>query len=186
MRLRFADCLFDAECHLLARAGRPVRLTPKAFELLALLLECRPRVVSRAQLHDRLWPASFVGRTSLPRLVSEVRRAIGDSAAEGKLVRTVCSVGYAFAGAAWPADEVAPSGGRSAATAAPPLGTERAEPESQRRLQIVIASGSPVPAGLRSRLTGAWIAARVLLADGEEIEIGPSPLRLDPWAGAGG
>ena len=48
-------------------------LSPKAFELLLALLAARPRALSRAELHDRLWPGTFVSHYSLPRVVAEVR-----------------------------------------------------------------------------------------------------------------
>ena len=100
MRLRFGDCVFDGEARTLTRAGQPVGLSPRAFQLLQVLLERRPRVVSRQDLHDRLWPKTFVSDTSLPRLVTEVRKALGDSREAASVIRTVHGFGYAFAGSA--------------------------------------------------------------------------------------
>jgi DNA-binding winged helix-turn-helix (wHTH) protein len=97
MRIRFADCQLDTDTRELTRAGQAQRLTPKAFALLSTLVEQRPRALSKAELHDQVWPETFVGRSSLARLVHEIRRAIGDDAAEPRLVRTVGGVGYAFA-----------------------------------------------------------------------------------------
>ncbi len=98
MRLRFADCLFDPEARALRRGGRSVHLSPKAFELLALLLEQRPNALSQRQLRDALWPDAHVGYTSLAQVVAELRKAIGDSARAPRLVRTVSRFGYAFSG----------------------------------------------------------------------------------------
>jgi len=100
MRLRFGDCLFDSEARELRRAGRPAPLSPQAFRLLSLLLESRPRPLLQRDLRDALWPDTHVGYTSLPRVVAEVRKAIGDSARPPRLVRTVPRFGYAFGGAA--------------------------------------------------------------------------------------
>jgi DNA-binding winged helix-turn-helix (wHTH) protein len=99
MRWRFGDCVLDVEAHTLERAGSPVHLAPKAFDLLVLLLRARPRALSKQTLHEALWPDTFVTDTSLTVLMAAVRRAIGDDAQQGGLVRTIHKVGYAFAGA---------------------------------------------------------------------------------------
>jgi DNA-binding winged helix-turn-helix (wHTH) protein len=100
MRLRFADCLVDVEARLVHRGGEPVPLSPKAFHLLALLLEHRPAALSHQKLRDALWPDAHVGYTSLARVVAELRKAIGDRVRPTRLVRTVARFGYAFAGEA--------------------------------------------------------------------------------------
>jgi len=107
MRVRFGDCLFDAGARQLTRAEQAQALSPKAFQLLELLLETRPRALSKQDLHDRLWPGTFVSHTSLARVVNEVRQAIGDEAREGLLVRTVHGFGYAFSGTAVDLDAAA-------------------------------------------------------------------------------
>ena len=96
MRLRFADCVLDPESRELRRRDEPVSLSPRAFQLLRLLLERRPRPVSQQELRDALWPDTHVGYTSLAQAVAEVRRAIGDGGGAERRVRTVPRVGYAF------------------------------------------------------------------------------------------
>ena len=96
--IEFGDCVFDAEARGLIRAGRAVPLSPKAYALLEVLLEARPRALSRRELHDRLWPGTFVTHTSLPRVVAEVRKAIGDGRRAARFVRTVHGFGYSFCG----------------------------------------------------------------------------------------
>jgi DNA-binding winged helix-turn-helix (wHTH) protein len=96
MRVRFGDCVFDAEARELWRGERRVPLSPKAFLLLRLLLQRRPRPLAQAELRDALWPDSSVGYTSLARVVNEVRNAIGDDAGRATLLRTVPRFGYAF------------------------------------------------------------------------------------------
>jgi DNA-binding winged helix-turn-helix (wHTH) protein len=98
--VRFGRFTFDESSRELRSGARILPLSPKAFELLALLVRERPRALSKAELRDRLWPDTFVGETSLPRIVGEVRRALGERPAEGAFVRTVQRFGYAFAGAA--------------------------------------------------------------------------------------
>lgn len=98
MRLAFAECVFDSATRQLLREGREVHLTPKAFLLLETLLANRPRVLRRAELEERMWPDVYVSRTSLGRLLVELRGAIGDRARQGRLIRTVHGVGFAFCG----------------------------------------------------------------------------------------
>ena len=80
-RLRFGEWMFDAGARLvLDSAGTPVHLTPKAFDLLAILIERAPNVVRKADLHARLWPDCFVSDVTLAGMVKELRRAFRDKA----------------------------------------------------------------------------------------------------------
>jgi DNA-binding winged helix-turn-helix (wHTH) protein len=100
MRIRFADCTFDSETRELLRQEKPVHLSPKAFRLLELLLENRPKALSKADLQERLWPDTFVSEANLASLASEVREAIGEKSRSARFVRTVYGFGYAFSGEA--------------------------------------------------------------------------------------
>lgn len=100
MRVAFGDCVFDSERRLLSRGGSPVHLTPKAFQFLELLLAQRPRVVSRAEISQELWPGTFVSAGSVATLAGEVRSAIADDARQPRYLRTVHRFGYAFCGEA--------------------------------------------------------------------------------------
>jgi len=93
---RFGSFVFDVDQRQLSREGTDVHLTPKAFDLLAMLLDAAPRVVSKAKLHERLWPKSFVSDATLIGLVKELRRALDDHDADAPMIRTVPRVGYAF------------------------------------------------------------------------------------------
>ena len=93
MAVRFLDCELDPDARILRRRGRPVHLTPKALDLLVVLVTERPRAVPKTELLDRIWPGTFVTDASLARTVHEIREAIGDAAA----IRTVHAHGYAFA-----------------------------------------------------------------------------------------
>jgi DNA-binding winged helix-turn-helix (wHTH) protein len=100
---RFDDFTLDARTRRLLNGGREVHLSPKAFELLTLLVANRTRAVPREELHKTLWPTSYVLDTNLASLVAEVRRALGDSAEHPRYLRTVHRFGYWFIG---PVDEV--------------------------------------------------------------------------------
>lgn len=96
MRLQFEDLTFDPDTRQLWVRGNEVRLSPKAFDLLALLIERRPRAVSKAEIREHLWPGTFVSDSNLPSLVSEIRDAISDGTRRPGLVRTLHRFGYAF------------------------------------------------------------------------------------------
>jgi|SoiMethySBSTD1v2_1073268.scaffolds.fasta_scaffold44117_7 DNA-binding winged helix-turn-helix (wHTH) protein len=98
MRVAFAECVFDSGVRALVRAGEVVHLSPKAFRLLELLLEHRPRVMSKDEIVGALWPDTFVTDGSLANLVAEVRAALGDTATNPRFLRTVHRVGYSFCG----------------------------------------------------------------------------------------
>jgi DNA-binding winged helix-turn-helix (wHTH) protein len=100
MKVGFGSCVLDSETRELRKDGCAVHLTPLAFRLLELLLEQRPRALSKAELQDALWPGTFVTEASLSSLVADLRSAIGDTARGPTLIRTVHRFGYAFAGAA--------------------------------------------------------------------------------------
>jgi DNA-binding winged helix-turn-helix (wHTH) protein len=97
MRLRFADFDFDPDTREVFRDGRPVHVSPKAFALLAALIERRPKALSKDDLHRLLWPDTFVSDANLPNLVAELRESLGDDAHEPRIIRTVPRFGYAFA-----------------------------------------------------------------------------------------
>src|SRR5262245_39278258 len=96
MRFEFDDLTFDSDARQLWSGGNEVRLSPKAFDLLALLIARRPDAVSKADIREHLWPGTFVSESSLPSLVSEIREAIADHRRKPGLVRTVHGFGYAF------------------------------------------------------------------------------------------
>ena len=96
MRLKFADCILDLPARQLERQGRIVPLEPKVYELLEVLIKRRPAVVTNNELDELLWPQVYVERTSLTRLVSELRAALGDMPRGSRVIRTVYKTGYAF------------------------------------------------------------------------------------------
>lgn len=101
-RLAFGECVLDCDARGLYYRGALVSLPPKALGLLEVLIEARPRVVRKTELHQRLWPDCFVSAARLTALVAQVRAAIGDDGQHGRLIRTVHGFGYAFSGIALP------------------------------------------------------------------------------------
>ena len=110
MRTRFADFTLDSATRQLVHRGRgEIHLSPKAFDLLAALIEQRPKVLEKTDLHRRIWPDTHVVDANLNVLIAEIRRALEDSRHHAKFIRTVHAVGYAFCGeAAELTDRVAP------------------------------------------------------------------------------
>lgn len=98
MTFRFDTFVLDEDGRQLLRRGCAVNLSPKAFDLLTHLIRARPRAVSKAELHNHLWPGTFVTDASLWMLVTEIRGALGDNAQQSRFVRTVHRFGYAFQG----------------------------------------------------------------------------------------
>lgn len=94
MRLKFG--VLDLGARQLERGNNVVPLEPKMYELLEVLIRGRPSVVTNNELDGLLWPNVYVARTSLTRLVSELRAVLGDSPRDSRLIRTAYKVGYAF------------------------------------------------------------------------------------------
>jgi DNA-binding winged helix-turn-helix (wHTH) protein len=99
VHVRFADCDLDTSARRLLSGAGDVHLSPKAFELLKVLVENRPRALSKQELLDRIWPGVFVSDASLARAVSEIRDAIGDHSRSDGFLQTVHGYGYRFAAA---------------------------------------------------------------------------------------
>ncbi|HVJ26303.1 MAG TPA: FHA domain-containing protein [Vicinamibacterales bacterium] len=95
----FGEFTIDTGTRQLLAGAAERHISPKAFELLLLLIEARSRAVSKNELQERLWPSTFVGETNLATLVAEIRRALNDSPHESAYVRTVHRFGYRFVAA---------------------------------------------------------------------------------------
>lgn len=96
MSCRFGAFTLDPDPRLLTRGPRKIHLSPKAFDLLALLAAKRPNVVTKADLIEELWPGTFVVEANLSNLIAEIRTALNDRARTPKFIRTVHGLGYAF------------------------------------------------------------------------------------------
>jgi DNA-binding winged helix-turn-helix (wHTH) protein len=209
VRIGFGEFVYDGEAREVRRGAEPVELSPKAFQLLALLLEARPRALSKQELHDQLWPQTHVTHTSLPRVVNELRQAIGDDPKDPRYVRTVHSYGYAFKADAEAREE---AGSPKAASLVPFSllwgGRQIPLPEGEtvigRDTDCTVRVDSPKVSRHHARIrvrgstatledlgskNGTRVGTRdvegeVPLADGDEIEIGPA--RLLFWASGTG
>ena len=100
MTLRFGEFLLDSRTRRLSQGQADIRLSPKAFDLLRLLLTRRPDVLSKDELLTAIWPDTHVIEANLNVVVAEIRRALGDDRQAPRFIRTVHGVGYSFCGQA--------------------------------------------------------------------------------------
>ena len=92
----FGPFRLDTEERCLARDGCFIPLTPKAFELLHVLVRKSGRVVTKDELMQELWPDSFVEEGNLTQHVFGLRKALGENHSEPEFIETVARRGYRF------------------------------------------------------------------------------------------
>jgi DNA-binding winged helix-turn-helix (wHTH) protein len=98
MRFRFGAFTLDVDQRRLLTDGEEIPLTPKAFELLKLLLEHRPKALSKDEILRHLWKGTFVSENNLATVVRDLRAALQDDPREPQFIRTAYGFGYAFSG----------------------------------------------------------------------------------------
>ena len=195
----FGDCQLDLDARRLFRKSREVHLSPKGFELLKLLIETRPRALSKSELLDQVWPGVFVSDASLARTINQLRVALGDPARRPHIIRTVHGYGYAFvadvadgesAPAPISADKICacyivlghrtfPLGeGEHLVGREPDTAIRLDSPKvSRRHAKIVVSRGRATIEDLGSKngtiVRGERIETPVGLVPGDKIQIGP-------------
>ena len=98
MLFRFADCMLDTDRRELERGARSIPLGPQVFDLLLYLLQNRERVVSKSDLFSEIWKGRTVSESTLTSHINAVRKAVGDTGAEQRLIRTIARKGFRFVG----------------------------------------------------------------------------------------
>jgi DNA-binding winged helix-turn-helix (wHTH) protein len=213
VRLRFGPFAVDTETRQLLRDGSELHLSPKAFDLLWSLVERRPRVVEKTELHHKIWPDTYVVDANLNVLIGEIRRVLGDSAKQPRYIRTVHGVGYAFCGSAADVkDAPIPAAVRQTACwmivkdrPFPLLEGENiigrdpecsvwldSESVSRRHARIVVDSTErriwldDLASKNGTRLRGVLVRERVELSDGDELEFGVVRVKLRSWSSTTG
>ena len=201
MRIRFGGFVFDSETREVIRGDEPLAISPKAFALLALLIESRPKAVSKADIHSRLWPDIHVSDQSLGNLVVELRAVLGEDARRPRSIRTVARFGYAFSAKAVVEADRARRGagltyrviwGRREISLDPGDNLIGRDPDavvwidddsvSRRHARIAIGAEGATIEDLGSKngtwIGGAQIRGPVRLADRDVVTVGPAQLRL--------
>jgi DNA-binding winged helix-turn-helix (wHTH) protein len=206
----FDEFRIDSDTRRLLRQDQEVHLSPKAFELLLLLVEGRSRAMSKADLHGKLWPATYVADTNLASLVAEVRRALGDPAETPRYVRTMHRFGYWFIGAVrepvpqanavkapirywlvWETRQIPLSEGENVLGRAPDAAVWIDAPGVSRQHARILLDGRGATLEDLGSKNGTYLGGRRLsaptsLTDGDQIRLGPVVItfRIPPPAGS--
>jgi len=98
MTVKFGRFTLDSGRLQLLDDGRPLTLSPKAFQLLELLLSHAPNVVSKETIAASVWADDAPSDASLAMAVTELRKVLGESGDQPHFIRTVHRRGYAFSG----------------------------------------------------------------------------------------
>lgn len=93
---QYDDVVIETHRHRLLRAGQVVEIEPKAFRVLLYLAEHRDRVVPKDELVEAVWAGTFVSDNALTRLIAQLRKQLGDTAKDSRVIETVPTVGYRF------------------------------------------------------------------------------------------
>jgi DNA-binding winged helix-turn-helix (wHTH) protein len=193
MQVTFGGYCLDLATRQLLHGKAEVRLSPKAFDLLCALVDSSTRAVSKKELHDRLWPGTFVTDANLAVLVADLRNALHDRPGAPKFVRTVRGFGYAFCGhisgavdvpassrscwIIWSGREIALHDGDNVIGRDPGATVRLDLPSvSRRHARIVVSSKGAVVEDLGSKngtfLRKDRIAGAARLADLDELLVG--------------
>src|SRR5687768_11648768 len=97
MRVAFGAFVLDSGSRELLTSGSTVHLSPKAFDILEILVARRPNVVAKDVLLSEVWGGKIVEEANLAIAVGEIRKALGDDPKNPRLVLTVSRRGYRFA-----------------------------------------------------------------------------------------
>ena len=199
---QFGDFALQIPARQLLEHGRAIHLSPRAFDLLHILIAHRPGVVSKDELNQRLWPDTFVSDINLPTVVAELRRALGEDAGSPRFIRTVHRRGYAFAGTAtedstrsetsidalgshwvvWEAGQVRLAAGDNLLGRGRKVAVWLESPTiSRRHAKIVVSGLRATVEDLGSRngtfVRGEKVISPVPINDGDEIRVGSVVLR---------
>jgi len=96
---RFAGFEIDIPRRELRGAGELVSIEPQVFDLLVHLVRNHDRIVTKDELIEAVWKGRAISEAALSSRISAARRAVGDSGAEQKLIRTLNKRGFRFVGA---------------------------------------------------------------------------------------
>jgi DNA-binding winged helix-turn-helix (wHTH) protein len=196
---RFDEFTLDGHTRRLLRGEAETHLSPKAFDLLMLLVENGTRAMSKAELQEKLWPSTYVQETNLAGLIAEIRRALEDAADRPRYIRTVHRFGYWFIGQlhgaavpenehgavkspirywlVWESRQVALTPGENIVGRAPDASVWIDAPGvSRHHARIVLEGTAAALEDLGSKngtyVRGQRVTAPLPLADGDQIRLG--------------
>src|SRR5271170_5299898 len=133
----FGPFRVNPEKEILLRAGEPIQLTPKTFQILLVLVRHSNEVVTKEDLMKTVWPDTFVEEANLSRNIFMLRKALGERPQDHRYVVTVPGRGYRLAE------------------------TVRLVPDQE--LSIVAANHSKVEVQIEETKPWGWISLAVIL-----------------------
>jgi adenylate cyclase len=162
----FEDFVLDRERHELRAGGTVVPIEPQVFDLLVYLIENRDRVVSKDDLIASVWGGRIVSDSTLDSRINAVRKALGDSGKEQRLIRTIARKGVRFVGEAGQGKR-GPTDGRDAGLL-PPLIIDRPSIavlpfenlSEDRELELIATGLAEDVIALLARVPGFFVIAR--------------------------
>jgi DNA-binding winged helix-turn-helix (wHTH) protein len=142
VRYQFEDFVLDPERRELVRGSHPIETGPQVFDVLLHLVKHCDRVVTKDDLIDSVWGGRIVSESTLTSHINAVRKALGDTGEEQRLIRTIPRKGYRFVGLV---QEVNGSEGNAWATPVKSNGISLVAPDrpSIAVLPFVNLSGDP-------------------------------------------
>src|SRR6476620_2399023 len=96
LRYEFGPYQLDPSKRILTREGEGIQLTPKATDILIMLVKHAGQLVEKDELLKEVWPNTFVEEANLSQNVFTLRRAFGEDRAEPRYIETVARRGYRF------------------------------------------------------------------------------------------
>lgn len=98
MKLAFGEHVLDPDRRELTRGSEAISVGPQVFDLLLYLVRNREHVVTKDDLIQMVWGGRIVSESTLTSHINAVRKAVGDSGGEQRLIRTIARKGYRFVG----------------------------------------------------------------------------------------
>jgi DNA-binding winged helix-turn-helix (wHTH) protein/tetratricopeptide (TPR) repeat protein len=133
----FGPFRVDPEKEILLRAGEPVPLTPKTFQILLVLVRNSRQVVTKDDLMKAVWPDTFVEEANVSRNIFMLRKALGETSHNHPYILTVPGRGYRLA--------------------------ERVRLVPQQELSIVAAQHSKVQIQVKETKPWGWLLGSAIL-----------------------
>jgi DNA-binding winged helix-turn-helix (wHTH) protein/tetratricopeptide (TPR) repeat protein len=133
----FGPFRVDPEKEILLRAGEPIALTPKTFQILLVLVRHNTEVVTKEDLMKTVWPDTFVEEANLSRNIFMLRKALGESPQDHRYILTVPGRGYRLA--------------------------ENVRLVPEQEISIVAANRSRVQVEVKETKPWVWISGSVLI-----------------------
>jgi DNA-binding winged helix-turn-helix (wHTH) protein/Tol biopolymer transport system component len=165
--IRFGRFLLAPGVRSLTKSGREVRIQAQPLSLLCILAQRPGELVSRAELHDLLWPGvQYLDfETALNSTVKKLRQALDDDAAAPRFIRTVPRRGYMFVGASiGPAKELAEADGPEASVSASEVSPSEVTPAGAESAELPRGAARSRPRWVAFAIAGILAAAIVAAA----------------------